>query len=281
MNYWIWFAQIDGVGPIQKRALLAEYGTPEKIFKAEIDKDKSINPKLVENIEKSKDLKLIDKYEKYIDKYNIKVINITDDTYPQALKEIYNPPITLFAKGDLSILGKKSVAIVGCRDASNYGLKTARQLSYNIAKDNIVIVSGLAKGIDAMGHLGALEANGKTIAVLGCGVDICYPKENIEIYKKILENGLILSEFIVGTTPKPENFPIRNRIVSGLSNGVIVVEAKKKSGSLITADLALEQGREVYVLPGNINSAQSYGTNELIKQGAKLITCARDVLEDM
>ncbi|MBQ9267687.1 MAG: DNA-processing protein DprA [Clostridia bacterium] len=216
-----------------------------------------------------------------MEKYHIKVINITDEEYPQALREIYAPPITLFAKGDVSLLGQKSISVVGCRRASNYGLKMAKDLAYCLAKNHIVIVSGLAKGIDAMGHLGALEANGKTIAVLGCGVDICYPRENLNIYKKILENGLILSEYIVGTEPKPQNFPIRNRIVSGLSNGVVVVEAREKSGSLITADLALEQGREVYVLPGNVNSPQSAGTNALIKQGAKLITSAKDILEDM
>ena len=156
----------------------------------------------------------------------------------------------------------------------------SKEIAYKLAKENILIVSGLAKGIDASAHTGALLANGKTIAVLGCGVDIPYPVENIEIYKNITENGLVISEYIVGTKPEARNFPARNRIISGLSKGVLVVEATNKSGSMITVDFALEQGRNVYSIPGNINSKNSSGTNELIKQGAKLVTSYEEILED-
>lgn len=284
MDYWIWFSTIKGLGPVQKKILLDKIGEPSKIYHTDINRIKElegIRQDAAQNIENSRDEKLMKKYEEYIYNHNIKVINIMDSLYPQALKEIYDPPITLYAKGNLSILGEKSIAIVGCRDATRYGLNMAQKLSYDLAKNNIVIVSGLARGIDNMAHYGALKADGKTIAVLGCGVDICYPRENVETYKQILEKGLVLSEYIVGTPPEAGNFPARNRIVSGLSNGVLIVEAKEKSGSLITGDFALEQGRELYVVPGNINSSQSGGTNSLIKQGAKVVTKAEDVLEDM
>ena len=156
-----------------------------------------------------------------------------------------------------------------------------KNLLGNYAKIGISIVSGMAKGIDACAHIGALDANGKTIAVLGCGVDIVYPNENIKVYNSIAKNGLIVSEYIVGTKPEAQNFPLRNRIISGLSNGIVVVEAKKKSGTMITTDFALEQGKELYVIPGNITSENSEGTNNLIKQGAKVVTCVQDILEDI
>ena len=167
---------------------------------------------------------------------------------------------------------------MGCRDCSIYGKNVARKLSYDLAKENITIISGLAKGIDAYAHLGALDAGGGTIAVIGNGLDYIYPYENKKIYERIIKNnGLIITEYVIGTKPEKINFPARNRIVSGLSDGVVVVEAKEKSGALITADFALEQGKNVYAVPGNINSFNSYGTNELIKQGAYAITDFTDI----
>ncbi len=284
MNYWIWFSNIKGLGVKQKKILLEKVGSPDKIFKEKIEnieKIDGIHKNVIENWEQSKDILLLNRYEKYMEEHEIMVISIEDKSYPAALKEIYDAPITLYAKGDISLLGKKSIAMVGCRKASSYGLKIAKDLAYQLAEKHIVIVSGLAKGIDAASHTGALTANGETVAVLGCGIDICYPQENISIYKDIMKNGLLLSEYIVGTSPDARNFPARNRIISGLSNGVLVIEAEKKSGSLITADFALEQGREVYAIPGNISSLQSEGTNELIKQGAKVVTNIQDVLEDL
>lgn len=284
MNYWIWFSTIKGLGPIQKKILLEKIGTPDKIYKtniSDIEKINGIKKEAIINIEKSKNKELLKRYEEYIYNHEIEVIAISDVNYPAALREIYDPPITLFAKGNLTLLGEKSIGVVGSRDATQYGFNTAKELSYSLSQNNIVIVSGLAKGIDKAAHIGALNANGNTIAVLGCGIDICYPKENVVIYKEILKKGLIISEYIVGTKPEAGNFPARNRIISGLSNGVVIVEAKSKSGAIITADFALEQGRTVYAVPGNINSVQSGGTNELIKQGAKVITSVNDILEDL
>lgn len=214
-------------------------------------------------------------------KHNIEIITIMDKEYPEQLKQIYDPPIAIYIMGNKQILNKKSIAIIGCRQCSEYGKNIARQLSYNISKEKINIISGLAKGIDAEAHIGAIQAGEKTIAVLGNGLDTIYPKENINIAREILKKGgAILSEYPLGTIPEKRNFPERNRIVSGISRGIIVVEAKEKSGTLITVDFALEQGRDVFVVPGNINSPNSIGTNELIKQGAKVITSYKDVVKE-
>lgn len=283
MNYWIWFSQIEGVGPIRKKELLKKFKSPEKIFKAKKEKLIKVNgisEKIAEKIEKSKDIELIKKYEAYIIKNNIKLINIFDKEYPENLKYIYDPPITLFCIGDISILKNISIGIVGTREPSSYGKKIAFDFARNLSEKGITVVSGMARGIDTCAHLGALEVNGKTIAVLGSGVDIVYPSENINVYNSIAKKGLIISEYIVGTKPEAQNFPLRNRIISGLSQGVLVVEAKKKSGTMITTDYALEQGKELYVIPGNITSENSEGTNNLIKQGAKIVTEINDILED-
>ena len=208
-----------------------------------------------------------------MEKNNIDIISIQDKDYPSLLKEIYDPPICLYIRGNKKILNNKSIAIIGCRDASDYGLNVANEFAYNLSKQNINIISGLARGIDSEAHLGVVRANQKTIAVLGNGLDIIYPKENINLVQNILNSGgAIISEYPLGTKPKKENFPARNRIISGMSKGLLVVEAKEKSGTLITVDFALEQGRDVFVIPGNINSINSVGTNDLIKQGAKVVT---------
>lgn len=305
MNYWIWYASLETLNPIQKMKLLEIYGTPKPIFEEKrenMENLKFLKKSNIDEIFQKRNLLLIKKYEEYMIKNNIKLVNITDSEYPEKLRNIYDPPISLFCKGNISLLNKFSIAIIGCREASNYGLKTAKKMSYDLASKNIVIVSGMAKGIDGMAHFGALEAEknssfiknnemdnieilqekcAHTIAVLGSGVDYPYPAENIEIYKNILKNnGLIISEYIIGTKPTAKNFPKRNRIISGLSDGLLVVEAKKKSGTMITVDFALEQGKNVYIVPGNIDSINSEGTNELIKQGAKLVSDINDILED-
>ena len=252
MKYWIWLASIEGLGPIRKLALLNRFKTPRKIYSAskkEILKVEGMNDKLQQNMQKAKDTKLLEKYEEYILKNGIKIINILDDDYPAKLKDIYAPPITIFAKGDTSLLYSKSIAIVGSRMPSEYGVYVAEKFSFELSKRGITIISGLARGIDTYSHISALSSNGKTIAVLGAGIDVVYPKENARYYKEISEKGLIISEYIVGTMPEAKNFPQRNRIISGLSDGVLVVEARKNSGTMITTDFALDQGKELYVIP--------------------------------
>ena len=281
-KYWIWFSLIKGLGNKRKQKLLESYKTPEKIYKLtkkELIATNGIGEKMVENILKSKDEDYLKKYILYMQKHNIDIININDENYPKILKEIYDPPISLYIKGNKNILNNTSVAIIGCRQASQYGIKVAKYFGYNLAKNEVNVVSGLAKGVDSYAHIGSICANGKTIAVIGNGIDTIYPKENINIANKILEKGgTIISEYPLGTKPEKMNFPARNRIISGISKSVIVVEAKEKSGTLLTVDFALEQGRDVYVVPGNINSINSIGTNELLKQGAKIITCYKDII---
>ena len=284
MKYWIWLASVEVLGPVKKFALLNKFETAKRIYNAtekEILKVDGMSDKIVQNMQKAKDAKLLEKYEKYILKNDIKIINISDDNYPAKLKNIYAPPITIFAKGDISLLNSKSIAIVGSREPSKYGIYVAEKFSKELSKEGITIVSGLARGIDTFAHVGALSSFSKTIAVLGSGIDVVYPKENAKYYREISEKGLIISEYIVGTAPESKNFPQRNRIISGLSDGVLVVEARKNSGTMITTDFALEQGKELYVIPGNITSNLSAGTNNLIKEGAKLVTDVYEILEDV
>ena len=211
----------------------------------------------------------------------IKYTKITDKEYPELLKQIDNPPKVLYYMGDVSLLNKPSIAIVGTRKATAYGRWAAYGMAKKLSDYSIVTVSGMAFGIDTFAHKGAVENGGKTIAVLGCGVDICYPLSNRKLRDSILEKGLILSEFEPQTQPMPYRFPMRNRIISGLSIGTIIVEAGLQSGSLITAECAAEQGRNIYALPGNINSMYSFGTNKLIRDGATPLIVFDDIIEEL
>lgn len=280
--YWIWLSRIKKIGARKSKQLLKVFGTPEKIWymkKEELLKVKGIGNETANEILKEEYRENLEQYIKYMNKYKIGLITIQDKDYPEKLKKIYDAPIVLYYKGDKELLKQKSIAIVGCRQCSEYGKDMALKFSYELAKKEICIISGMAKGIDAYSHIGTLNAGGKTIAILGCGVDKIYPKENEKLYYEILgKGGLIISEYIIGTKPDKMNFPARNRIISGLSDGILVIEAKKKSGTLITVDFALEQGKEIYVIPGNINSDNSIGTNELLKQGANFITCVEEIL---
>lgn len=282
-KYWIWFSRINCLSNTQKQGLLEKYNSPEKIMNLSADELKLINyidDKCVTEILNKKYKMNLEEYEDYMAKNDINVITVLDKEYPDKLKNIYDKPTILFVKGNIELLNKKSVAIVGCRDCSEYGKKVSHNLAYNLAQQNICIISGLAKGIDMYSHIGALESNGGTIAVVGNGLDNVYPYENKRLYERIIEkNGLIVTEYVIGTKPNKINFPARNRIISALSDAIVVVEAKEKSGSLITADFGLEHGKEVLAVPGNIYSKNSIGTNDLIKQGACPVTCYRDVLE--
>lgn len=200
--------------------------------------------------------------------------------YPPVLEEIYDPPLVLYSRGDPEALDAAAVAIVGTRKPTPYGLQMAEGLAGDLACRGVAVISGLARGIDAAAHRGCLDAKGRTIAILGCGIDVTYPREHRQLTERILETGLLLSEFPPGTSPAPQNFPVRNRIISGLSLGTLIVEASEYSGSLITARLAMEQNREVFAVPGNLTSPRSFGPNFLIKQGAKLVQSWRDIIEE-
>ena len=201
--------------------------------------------------------------------------------FPSSLAAIFDPPVGLFVRGaaDLALLDRPAVALVGARSCSSYGAQVARMLGRELAAAGLVVVSGMARGIDGEAHRGALEAGGATVAVLGCGVDRDYPASNAELARRIADGGLIVSEYAPGVEPAPWRFPARNRIVAGLSQATVVVEARERSGALITADLALEEGREVFAVPGEITSSLSGGTNALLRHGATAATCAGDVLE--
>ena len=211
-----------------------------------------------------------------------RIINKGDRDYPERLEKIKGAPAKLYLRGNLPDPKKKTVAIVGARNASDYGLTLAKTISRILTLNDVQVISGLAMGIDTAGHMGAIEVESPTFAVLGCGVDICFPSHNSNVFERMLDyGGGIISELDVGTPPLPYNFPLRNRIISGLSDLVIVVEARDKSGSLITADYALEQGKTIFACPGRVGDSLSRGTNNLIKQGAYILTSADDVLEHL
>lgn len=288
-KYWVWFSLIPGLGSRKKLELLQKYGNPKIIYnlkESELLSIQGIGKELANRILNKNIREQIYNHIRYMQKYKIDIISINDNKYPKILKQIYDPPISLYIKGNTEILNGKNIAIVGCRNSSKYGEEAAKYFAYNLSMNGINIISGLARGIDSYAHIGNLGAIthsggnicGKTIAVVGNGVDSIYPKENKYLEEKIIKlEGCVISEYPLGTKPEKSNFPARNRIISGLSKGVLVIEAKAKSGTLITVDFALEQGRDVYVVPGNINAINSVGTNDLIKQGAKLVTRAEEI----
>ena len=275
MNYWLWFASIEDIEVKTKHQLLEQYQTPEKIF--HLKRKSGLNDKIWNSINNSKHQEEIDKIETKMKAYHVKMLTIQEKEYPEKLKRMIDPPICLFYVGNGELLQKSGIGIVGTRKATSYGLKSAFKIAKELSSHGIPIISGLAKGVDSSAHEGALMQEGGTIAVIGSGLDIAYPKENFTLYQKIMEKGLIVSEYVLGVKPYPLHFPARNRIISGLSDGIIVVEAGKHSGALITADFALEQGKNVYAVPGNIDSPQSTGTIELIKNGAIVYTGMEDL----
>ncbi|HWR61049.1 MAG TPA: DNA-processing protein DprA [Clostridia bacterium] len=283
IKYWIWLSSLVKISPRKRLQLLDYFGDPALIWEASEAELKSLNfvtPQMAGCILDRQSRKMVTRLYDDIGKCDADIITLQDGRYPEALRNIPDAPVVLYCRGKLE---KEAVciAIVGSRRATQYGLDMAGRLSRELAMHGLTIVSGMARGIDSKAHIGALEGGGKTIAVLGCGVDIVYPSENLELMKKICRSGAVISEYLPGTPPVAFNFPARNRIISGLSQGVAIVEANEKSGSLITADFALEQGRDVYAVPGNINSTNSLGTNRLIKDGAKMVTNAGDILDEL
>lgn len=288
-KYYIWLSTIDELSTREKIKLLNKYKDPKTLFnktKKELEEELSDyfeNPsKIIKEITNLYYKIRLEINIKNIQKYKLKVLSYKDKEYPKQLKYISDYPICLYCKGNIELLNKtKKIAIIGCRDYSKYGEKIAKEFAYKLAQENIVIVSGGARGIDSFAHQGTLNAHKETIVVLGNGIDYIYPPENRELEEQILQsNGLIISEYVIGTKPSKYTFPARNRIISGISSGVLVIEAKQKSGTLITVDFALEQGKNIYAIPGNIDNKNASGTNELIKQGAKLVTMPEEILED-
>lgn len=280
----LWLSAVPGIGPSKMRSLIGRFRSVKEIFEASRDaltEVAGIDRKIADNI-KSFDGKQFAKEQlKQLDKTGARLITFWDDEYPPQLKQIYDPPAFLFVKGSFIPEDKYSIGIVGTRLPSNYGKLVAEKLCSELARSGLTVVSGLAYGIDTLAHRHALQSGSRTLAVLGSGVDVIYPNENMRLAEKITENGALVSEFPLGTGPDRTNFPRRNRIICGLSLGIVVVEAGKKSGALITAEMALEQNREVFAVPGNIDSVKSLGTNDLIKQGAKMVTSAEDILEEL
>lgn len=281
--YWVWLSMMQKITPGEKIKLLEHFVTPDKIWLASKDEIAALpfsNLKIYTQLADESIKKNSERVARALESMEIAVVTIYDRDYPVLLKNIYDPPLVLYIKGKL-VKDELMVAIVGSRRASPYGADISGSLAYGLAKRNVTVISGMARGIDSCSHRGALEAGGRTVAVLGCGVDVVYPPENKKLKKMIESSGAVISEYPPGTKPLPVNFIARNRIISGASAGTVVIEAGNRSGSLITAGYALEQGREVFAVPGNIDSPGSKGTNRLIKDGAKIVTCIDDILEEI
>jgi DNA processing protein len=283
-TYWLALALTTGLGPTRIKKLIEHYGTAERVFHASLTELEATGMRAVsaQSIATGKSLELAQLECANAAEAGARIISLSDPEYPLRLKEIYDPPIVLFVKGSVEVLAQPGIAMVGTRHPTPYGSGMAERLSTDLAARGLVIISGLARGIDTSSHRGAVAAKGKTVAVLGTGIDVMYPKENSRLAEQIVAlGGALISEFPVGTHPAPQNFPIRNRIISGMSAGVLVVEAAEYSGTRITSRLALEQNRDVYAVPGNVTNKNSWGPNTLIKQGAKLVATWEDVWEEL
>jgi DNA processing protein len=281
---WLALALTPGLACRLCARLLRKIGSPDRIFHASLTELEgcSLPARVAQTIHNKEAFKRAEKELAGICNIpDCRLLNWTEPEYPQTLLQIYDPPVLFYLRGDPQILNMPCLSIVGTRRPTLYGSQMAERLGRDLSAPGPVILSGMARGIDAIGHHGALASNGRAIGVLGTGIDVCYPKENKKLYERVLERGAILSEFPLGTHPAPENFPIRNRIVAGMPLGVIVIEGAEFSGSLITARLAMEFGREVFGVPGNVTQAVSYAPNMLIKLGAKLVVNAEDVIEEL
>jgi DNA processing protein len=282
-KYWIGFTLIPGIGRVRFSRLEQHFGKLERAWQASATELETagLDSRSIEAVVSNRPKISLDAEMEKLERYKVTVLTYKDEAYPFRLKEIYEPPPVIYVRGSLTPEDDWSLAVVGTRRPTFYGREVAEQIAGDLARNRITIVSGLAKGIDATAHHTALDSGGRSIAVFGCGLDIVYPKEHVKLARQIMENGAIVSEFPLGTTPRRENFPLRNRIMSGLSLGVLVVEAGEVSGALITAGHALEQNREVFAVPGSVLSAVSRGTNRLIQEGAKLVSGANDILEEL
>ena len=280
--YWYWICNIPGIGNIKIKRLLEEFQSPYNIYGADEQHIKQTGILTAPDMEQLKSSRKDDNiYKSFIKLYDkgIEFIHIGSESYPKNLCQLYDAPIGLYCKGSLKQINAPTVAVVGARGCSEYGRAAAYKLAGAFAQMGINVVSGMALGIDTASHKGCLDAGGRTYAVFGCGVDICYPRANIQLYMDIQRNGCLLSEYAVGTPPTAGRFPVRNRIISGIADAVVVVEARKRSGSLITVDQALEQNKDVFVVPGRISDPLSEGCNYLISQGAQVILEPENIMQ--
>lgn len=283
LTTWVALKSVEGVGSVAFRNLLAVYGSPRRVFEAalpELEQAAGLNHKTARNIKDFRGWEQARAELARAEREGVSIVTCEDPAYPERLRRIYDPPPLLYIKGSLDA-ADIPVAVVGSRNASPYGRYVTEKLCRELAQRGATVVSGLARGIDTCAHRGALAARGRTIAVMGCGIDVIYPPENRKLHGEIASNGAVVTEFAFGTEPDRPHFPARNRIISGLSLGVLIVEAGEKSGSLITARCALEQNREVFAVPGSIDLPGSRGTNRLLRQGAKLVESAEDILEEI
>ncbi|NLE09715.1 MAG: DNA-protecting protein DprA [Dehalococcoidales bacterium] len=282
-KYYIGFSQVPGVGRVKINVLEKYFSNIESAWNAPSHELKlaGLDDTVIQSIVSArKEISLDEELEK-LNKSGVQAFSYKEDGYPLKLKEVYDYPAVIYVKGTFMPEDEYGISVVGARKATPYGRQVTEEITTDLARAGITVISGLARGIDTIAHKSALAAGGRTIAVFGCGPDIVYPPENTELAKRIGENGVIVSEYPLGTRPRPEYFPRRNRIMSGMSLGVLVVEAGESSGAMITANMALEHNREVFAVPGSIFSPVSKGTNRLIQEGAKLVTGYRDICEEL
>jgi len=279
---WLRLALIPAIGPARARELLVRFIEPGMILAATQKEISSVvGNSLAQVIDQQRKKIDLDRQLRLIEKYQIRIITQDDPSYPVNLRNIFDPPLVLFLRGNILSRDNLSIAIVGTRMATIYGMNMARKISGQLGQRGFTIISGGARGIDTAAHQAALGINTRTIAVLGCGADVVYPTENNRLFEQIIKRGALVSEFPMGTPPLRQNFPRRNRIISGLSVGVVVIEAPIRSGALITASSALEQGREVFCVPGQADSFTTKGSHQLLKQGARLVEDIDDIIEEI
>jgi len=283
LTTWVALKSVEGVGSVAFRNLLAAHGTPRRVFEASLpvlEQTAGLNHRTARNIKDFRGWEQARAEIARAEREGVSIVTSGDPAYPERLRRIYDYPPLLYIKGTLRA-DDIPVAVVGSRNASPYGRYVTERLCRELAYRGVTVVSGLARGIDTCAHRGALSGRGRTIAVMGCGIDVIYPPDNRKLHGEIIAGGAVVTEFPFGTEPDRPHFPARNRIISGLSLGVLIVEAGEKSGSLITAQCALDQGREVFAVPGSIDLPGSRGTNKLLRQGAKLVESAEDILEEI
>jgi len=281
-RFWVGFHRAQRIGPVRLRRLIERFGTLEAAWKATPGQLGSVlDATSVDAVVSTRSTVELDREMERVEEAGAHVLTLDDPAYPRLLKQVPGPPPVLYVRGSITAADEKAVAIVGTRRATSYGLDVAANIGRDLATYGVTVVSGLASGIDGAAHRAALAGDGRTIGVLGCGVDVVYPSAHRKLYEEMAERGAIISDYAMGTTPNGVNFPPRNRIIAGLSLGIVVIEAPAKSGALITVDFAADYGREVFAVPGNVLGEHNRGSHRILRDGARLVTSAADVLQDL